>query len=117
MPQPPTVLVNPVTKTCNPDTVNITRAHGQGVAIFFEIDPAAGNGWRWSQNPNPIVVQAEDGKFSDGGHPGGNGKGRIRLLNRNLPGDAGSYKYTAALVQDGASQPTIIDPYIQNETW
>jgi hypothetical protein len=114
MPQPTIVLVNPVTKTCGPDTVKFTRAHGHHVPVFFEIDPAAGQGWRWS--PNPIVVQAEDGKFSDGGHPGGDGRGRVRLLNRNLPEDAGSYKYTAAVIQDGASEPTLIDPYIQNET-
>lgn len=115
MPQPPTVLVNPVTGTCEPDTVSITRAHGQHAPIFFQIDPAAGKDWSWSRNPAPIVVEAEDGKFSDGAHPGGNGKGRLRLLNRNLPEDAGSYKYTVALIQDGASQPTIIDPYIRNE--
>ncbi len=114
MPQPPVVVVNPVTRTCNPDQVHINQQHGQGVAIFFVIDPAAGN-WSWSQSPDPIVLDNAGSIFSDGKHPGGNGKGRVRVLNRNLPSDIGAHKYTANLVQDGTGARVAIDPHIINE--
>jgi hypothetical protein len=112
---PPRVLVNPIAGTCEPDTVVITPAHGRGVAIIFEIDPAAGPDWKWSSHPHPIVVEDKAGDiFTDGHHPGGNGKGTVRLMNRNLPSDIGLFKYTAHLMKDGASTVTSIDPSIQN---
>jgi len=111
----PRVLVNPVARTCDPDKITIKQDQGQGVAILFQIDPKAGNSWRWSTTPNPIVVQAAAGKFSGGVNPGGNGKGPVTVNNRNLPTDIGVYKYTATLIQDGVSTPTVIDPSIENE--
>ena len=110
----PVVRVNPVTLTCDPDSIVITQANGQGVAIMFQIDPQAGPDWRWSSTTTPIVVQAPNGIFSDGGFPGGNGKGPVRLTNRNLPADVGTYKYTATLIKDGDASPTVIDPSIIN---
>src|SRR6478609_8996549 len=104
----PKVIVNPVTGTCDPDTIVITKAQGQGVAIMFQIDPQAGRDWSWVTTPNPIVVQAPSGIFSDGAYPGGNGKGPVKLMNRNLPTDVGTYKYTATLIKDGDANPTII---------
>jgi hypothetical protein len=98
---PVTVLVNPVTGTCNPDV--------------FEIDPAAGNDWSWFDQPAAIVVQAPEGIFTDGKRPGGNGKGKVKLKNRNNHSDVGSYKYTAHLIQDGASTPVSVDPSIENK--
>ena len=115
MPQPPVVVVNPVTKTCTPDQVHINQTHGRGVAIFFDIDPQAAGNWSWSQTPDPIVLDAPGGIFSDGKHPGGRGKNRVRILNRNLPSDIGSHKYTANLVEDKTGQRVSIDPHIVNE--
>jgi hypothetical protein len=112
---PVTVLVNPVTGTCNPDVVVVTQRHGKDVMIFFEIDPAAGNSWSWFDNPAAIVVQAPNGVFSDGQSPGGNGKGKVKLKNRNSPADLGTYKYTAHLIQNGSSTPVSIDPSIENK--
>ncbi|MEI6107903.1 MAG: hypothetical protein WCR49_12940 [Opitutae bacterium] len=111
----PTVLVNPVTGTCSPDVVVITQKHGKDVTITFEIDPAAGDNWSWSADPEPIVVGGAGSVFSDGHHPGGNGKGKVKLKNRNLPADVGTYKYTANLIQAGSSTPVSIDPSIQNK--
>jgi len=113
--QPITVLVNPATGTCTPDTVVVTQKHGKDVAIFFEIDPAAGDHWSWSSEPDPIVVEAPSGIFSDGKNPGGNGKGKVKLKNRNAPSDIGTYKYTATLIQAGSSTPVVIDPSIENK--
>ncbi len=116
MPQPPTVVVNPVNHTCTPDQVHITQAHGRGVAIFFVIDPSAAGDWSWSQSPDPVVLDNAGGIFSDGKHPGsGRGKDRVRVLNRNLPSDVGAHKYTANLVQDSTGARVAIDPHIINE--
>jgi hypothetical protein len=116
MPQPPVVVVNPITKTCTPDEVHINQQHGQGVAIFFTIDPAAARNWSWSQSPDPIVLDDAGSIFSDGKHPGNSrGKDKVRVLNRNLPSDVGSHKYTANLVQDGTGARVAIDPHIINE--
>jgi hypothetical protein len=112
---PVTVLVNPVTGTCNPDVVSIYQSQGPNVIIFFEIDPAAGNDWSWFDQPAAIVVQAPEGIFTDGKRPGGNGKGKVKLKNRNNHSDVGSYKYTAHLIQDGASTPVSVDPSIENK--
>jgi hypothetical protein len=112
---PITVLVNPVNGTCTPDTVVVTQKHGKDVAIFFEIDPAAGDNWSWSSSPDPIVVQAPGGIFSDGKNPGGNGQGKVKLKNRNAPSDIGIYKYTATLIQAGSVTPVVIDPSIENK--
>ena len=109
------VIVNPVNGTCSPDVITVKQSHGRGVQIMFKIDPRAGPKWRWSQSPHPIVVDAPEGVFSGGVNPGGNGKGPVLVFDRNLPSDVGTYKYTAALIEEGASEPVIIDPSIVNE--
>ena len=112
---PHIVIVNPVTGTCDPDVVTVKQSHGKGVQITFKIDPHAGPTWRWSQNPNPIVVDAPSGIFSGGVNPGGNGKGPVLVFDRNLPSDIGVFKYTATLIESGSSDPVSIDPSVANE--
>jgi hypothetical protein len=116
MPQPHTVSVDPVLGTCTPDSITHTQAHGQNVPIFFVIDPNPGNAWSWSRGtPNPIVVQAPSEKFSGGAHPSsGNGKDKVTVVNRNLPEDAGTYKYTVTVVDDNTGRISTIDPQIVN---
>jgi hypothetical protein len=114
--QPLRVLVNPVTKTCDPDVLKVSqKKHGKNVTIFFEIDPAAGPDWRWSTNPDPIVVDNGGGIFSDGKNPGGNGKGQVKLKDRNDNSDVGIFKYTANLINEATATPVAIDPSIENE--
>ncbi len=110
----PNVKVNPVTKLCRPDPLTIPN---ENATITFIIDPAAGNDWSWNPT-DPLIIDAPDGIFTIAAP---NPQKLILVQDRNrrpepgVPGDQGTFKYTAILIKAGTTTPVIIDPAIQNQ--
>ena|ERR1019366_6101906 len=104
------VSVDPVAKTCDPNSV---KAKSANATTVFQIVQDATNAWVWQATPITFKNNPPTGCFTV---TGGGDKNNVRVKSRNTqPGDAGTWTYSAFLKNTQTNATVTIDPEIVNE--
>jgi hypothetical protein len=104
------VSVDPVAKTCNPNSV---KAKGANANTVFQITQDSTNAWIWQSTAITFKQTPPVGCFTIT-NPGNSGNLNVKSRNSQA-GDYGTWSYSLFLKNTQTNATSTIDPDIVNE--